>query len=117
MPPAPLGWYFYIKSKHFYQYLKKALGLHKTLFQVLQEYFKSTKSLFQDNAKASSFWNVSIFFCQTPGLGLRLGVDFVFPLSQEQEQQQQEQQLPPKSKLEFDTKDQVLLFLFLQLRL
>ena len=43
--------------------------------------------------------------CQTPGLGLRLGVDFVFSLSQEQ---QQEQEPPPKSKLEFDTKDQVL---------
>ena len=42
----------------------------------------------------------------------RVGVDFVFPLSQQQQQQQQEQQQqeepPPKSKLEFDTKDQVL---------
>ena len=46
-----------------------------------------------------------------PSLRLRLGVDLVFPLSQEQEveQQQQQQQEPsPKSKLEFDTKDQVL---------
>ena len=33
-------------------------------------------------------------YCQTPGLGLRLGVDFVLPLSQE-EQQQQEQEPPP----------------------
>ena len=47
-----------------------------------------------------------VYFCQTPGLGLRLGVDFVFPLSQEQQQEQEPQ---PKSKLEFDTKDQVLL--------
>ena len=33
------------------------------------------------------------YFCQTPGLGKRLRVDFVFPLSQEQE----EEQPPPKS--------------------
>ena len=47
--------------------------------------------------------------CRTPVLGLRLGVDFIFPLSQEQElEQQQQQELSPKSKLEFDTKDQVL---------
>ena len=46
-------------------------------------------------------------FCQTPDLGLRLGVDFVFPLSQEQEQEPS-----PKSKLEFDTKDQVLFSIF-----
>ena len=33
-------------------------------------------------------------YCQTPvqSLKSRLGVDFVFPLSQEQEQQQQEEQ-------------------------
>ena len=45
---------------------------------------------------------------------LRLGVDFVFPLSQQQEQQQkeQEEEPPPKSKLEFDTEDQVLCFSF-----
>ena len=34
---------------------------------------------------------------------LELGVDFVFPLSQEEQQES-----PPKSKMEFDTKDQVL---------
>ena len=56
-------------------------------------------------SKINLYAQIAIF-CQTPGLGLRLGVDFVFPLSQEQEQQ--EQQPPPKSKLEFDTKDQVL---------
>ena len=49
-------------------------------------------------------------FCLTPGLALRLGVDFVFRLSQQQEQQQkeQEEEPPPKSKLEFDTEDLVL---------
>ena len=31
-------------------------------------------------------------FCQTSDLGLRLEVDFVFPLSQEEQQQEQEQQ-------------------------
>ena len=37
-------------------------------------------------------------YCQTPVLGLRLGVDFVFPLSQQQqEQEQQEEEPPPKS--------------------
>ena len=30
------------------------------------------------------------FFCQTSDLGLRLEVDFVFPLSQEQQQEQEE---------------------------
>ena len=34
------------------------------------------------------------YYCQTSDLGLRLEVDFVFPLSQEQEEQ--EQQPPPK---------------------
>ena len=29
-----------------------------------------------------------LFFCQTPVLGLRLGLDFVFPLSQQQEEEQ-----------------------------
>ena len=32
-------------------------------------------------------------FCQAPGLGLRLGVDYVLPLSQEE----QEQEPPPKT--------------------
>ena len=30
-------------------------------------------------------------YCQTSDLGLRLEVDFVFPLSQEQEQEQQQE--------------------------
>ena len=38
-------------------------------------------------------------YCQTPGLGLRLGVEFVFPLSQEQEQQEQEQEEQPSPKI------------------
>ena len=52
-------------------------------------------------------------FCQTSDLGLRLEVDFVFPLSQqeEEEQEEEEQQQPsPKSirtgctgSLKFDT--------------
>ena len=43
---------------------------------------------------------------QTSVLGL--GVDFVFPLSQQQEEQEEDP--PPKSKLEFDTEDQVLYY-------
>ena len=40
------------------------------------------------------FNRILIEYCQTPvqSLESRLGVDFVFPLSQEQQQQQQEQQ-------------------------
>ena len=34
------------------------------------------------------------FYCQTSDLGLRLEVDFVFPLSQEEEQQEQQEQEP-----------------------
>ena len=30
------------------------------------------------------------YYCQTPGLVFRLGVDFVLPLSQEEEQEEQE---------------------------
>ena len=56
-------------------------------------------------------------YCQTPGLVLRLGVDFVLPLSQEQ--QEKEEEPSPKSykrectkslklKREVDTKDQAL---------
>ena len=33
-------------------------------------------------------------YCQTPGAVLRLGVDFVLPLSQQEEQQQEEQEKP-----------------------
>ena len=33
--------------------------------------------------------------CQTPVLVLRLGVDFVLPLSQQQEQQEQQEEPPP----------------------
>ena len=29
-----------------------------------------------------------VFYCQTSGLGLRLEVDFVFPLSQQEEQEE-----------------------------
>ena len=54
----------------------------------------------------------SVIYCQNPVQTsvLGLGVDFVFPLSKQQEQQQEEQEEepPPKSKLEFDTEDQVL---------
>ena len=41
---------------------------------------------------------LNFHYCQTLGLVLRLGVDFVLPLSQEEqeeEQEQQEQQEPP----------------------
>ena len=40
--------------------------------------------------------NEKFHFCQTSDLGLRLEVDFVFPLSQEEEQEE-EQEPPPKS--------------------
>ena len=33
-------------------------------------------------------------YCQTPVLGLGLGVDFVFPLSQQEQQEQQEEEQP-----------------------
>ena len=33
----------------------------------------------------------NLHFCQTPVLGLGLGVDFVLPLSQQQEQEEQEE--------------------------
>ena len=36
-------------------------------------------------------------YCQTPDLGLRLGVDFVLPLSQQQQEQEEQQQSKPKS--------------------
>ena len=35
-------------------------------------------------------------FCETPDLVIRLGVDFVFPLSQEEQEEDQEEQ-PSKS--------------------
>ena len=39
-------------------------------------------------------------YCQTPGFGLRLGVDFGLPLSQEeQEQEQEEQEEQPLTKI------------------
>ena len=37
------------------------------------------------------------YFCQTPGLVLRLGVDFVLPLSQQQEQEEEEEESSLKS--------------------
>ena len=37
---------------------------------------------------------MGIWNCQTSDLGLRLEVDFVFPLSQEEQQQQQQQEQP-----------------------
>ena len=57
------------------------------------------------------------YFCQTPvqSLESRLGVDFVFPLSQEQEQEQEQEQSPPKysrrkhsRSLKFDTQNNTL---------
>ena len=43
-------------------------------------------------------------YCQTPGLVLRLGVDFVLPLSQQQQEEEQQQEphqnLPEGSVLE-----------------
>ena len=53
-----------------------------------------------------------MFFLSNFSLVFRLEVDFVLPLSQkeeeEEEQQQQQQEPSQKSKLELDTKDQVL---------
>ena len=38
------------------------------------------------------------FYCQTSDLGLRLEVDFVFPLSQQQEEEEEPEEQPsPKS--------------------
>ena len=39
-----------------------------------------------------SCYAMQMKYCQTPGLGLRLGVDFVLPLSQGEEQQQEQEQ-------------------------
>ena len=39
-------------------------------------------------------------FCQTSDLGLRLEVDFVFPLSQEEQQQEQEEPLTKIYRIE-----------------
>ena len=39
-----------------------------------------------------------MLYSQTPVLILKLGVDFVLPLSQEEEQDKEQEQLPPKSK-------------------
>ena len=36
-------------------------------------------------------------FCQTSDLGLRLEVDFVFPLSQQQQEEEQQQPSPKSS--------------------
>ena len=36
-------------------------------------------------------------YCQTPGLGLRRGVDFDFSLSQEEEEKDQQREPSPKS--------------------
>ena len=50
-------------------------------------------------SKINLYAQIAIF-CQTPGLGLRLGVDFIFPLSQEEEEEgekQQQQEPPPNS--------------------
>ena len=38
-------------------------------------------------------------FCQTSDLGLRLEVDFVFPLSQQEEQEEEEQEQEPHQNL------------------
>ena len=40
--------------------------------------------------------------CQTSDLGLRLEVDFVFPLSQEEEEQQEEQPLTKINRIELN---------------
>ena len=41
----------------------------------------------------SQFLQTTLFwYCQTSDLGLRLEVDFVFPLSQQQEQEQEEEE-------------------------
>ena len=39
-------------------------------------------------------------YCQTSDLGLRLEVDFVFPLSQEEQQEQQEEPLTKIYRIE-----------------
>ena len=64
---------------------------------------------------------MSFIYCQTPVLSpksrlpsLELEVDFVSPLLQQEDQEEQEEEPPPKSKLEFDTEDQVLLINYFQ---
>ena len=37
---------------------------------------------------------IEVWYCQTSDLGLRLEVDFVFPLSQQQQQQEEEEEEP-----------------------
>ena len=49
------------------------------------------------NIPAMEYSSLRNCYCQTLVLVLRLGVDFVLPLSQE-EQEQEEEQPPPKSK-------------------
>ena len=39
-----------------------------------------------------SCYAMQMKYCQTPGLGLRLGADFVSPLSQQEEQEEPEEQ-------------------------
>ena len=39
------------------------------------------------------------WYCQTPVLVLRLGVDLVLPLSQEQQEQEQEQEQEPLTEI------------------
>ena len=49
---------------------------------------------------SSHQYSIFIVCCQTPVLGLRLGVDFVFPLSQQQQQEEEEEEEPsPKSTI------------------
>ena len=43
-----------------------------------------------------------VLFCQTSDLGLRLEVDFVFPLSQEEEEEQQQQPLTKIYQIELN---------------
>ena len=58
----------------------------KTCHQVQHLHFISCNPFSVTQSHICHIFN----FCQTPVLGLGLGVDFVFPLSQEEEEQEEE---------------------------
>ena len=50
--------------------------------------------------KIISSYEAKFQYCQTSDLGLRLEVDFVFPLSQEEQQQEEEEPLTKIYRME-----------------
>ena len=66
---------------------------------MLQTWAQDDKKTARIHPNAEDLSNM--YFCQTSDLGLRLEVDFVFPLSQEQEEEEQQphQNLPDRIEL------------------